>query len=276
MLKQRFVMILFACLTVVGLVACSTSGTSGSASNGTPGSAKGSTPTVLASPFRVTSIDMAVNPASIAGMACGQSITVTYTATFHAAANSPGGAVQFMYTVNNGRSTRQASLNFGPGETTKAFSFTWQGTLSSDNVYPGLGGVLTSSPNEVRSPEVKPTGTCVSSAAFQVTSIDLSVSPSSIAGMTCNSTVTLIYTVTFHVAANSPGGKIQFMYTTNNGRASTNGSVTADAGQTTVVYTFTNTGVLYPDHTFPGIAEVITSSPNQVNSPQVKPTGQCS
>ena len=288
MLKQRFVLILFTCLTVVGLVACGMSGTSGSASNGTPGSAKGSTPTVLASPthaaitpsssspFRVTSIDMAVNPASIAGMACGQSITVTYTATFHAAANSPGGAVQFMYTVNNGRSTRQASLNFGPGETTKAFSFTWQGALSSDNVYPGLGGVLTSSPNEVRSPEVKPAGTCVSSAAFQVTSIDLSVSPSSIAGMSCNSNVTLTYTVMFHVAANSPGGKIQFMYTTNNGRASTNGSVTADAGQTTVVYTFTNTGVLYPDHTFPGIAEVITSSPNQVNSPQVKPTGQCS
>ncbi len=93
---------------------------------------------------------MAVKPASIAGMACGQSITVTYTATFHVAANSPGGAVQFMYTVNNGRSTRPASLNFGPGETTKAFSFTWQGVLSSDNVYPGLGGVLTSSPNEVR------------------------------------------------------------------------------------------------------------------------------
>jgi len=168
MLKQRFVLILFACLTVVGLVACGKPGTSGSASNGTPGSAKGSTPTHAAtppssssSPFRVTSIDMAVNPASIAGMACGQSITVTYTATFH-------------------------------------------------------------------------------------------------------------------VAANSPGGKIQFMYTTNNGRASTNGSVTADAGQTTVVYTFTNTGGLYPDHTFPGIAEVITSSPNQVNSPQVKPTGQCS
>ncbi len=168
MLKQRFVLILFACLTIVGLVACGTSGTSGSASNGTPESAKGSTPTHAATP-----------PSS-------------------------------------------------------------------------------------------------SSSPFRVTSIDVSVSPSSIAGMTCNSNVTLTYTVTFHVAANSPGGKIQFMYTTNNGRASTNGSVTADAGQTAVVYTFTNTAVLYPDHTFPGIAEVITSSPNQVNSPQVKPTGQCS
>jgi hypothetical protein len=168
MLKQRFVLILFACLTIVGLVACGTSGTSGSASNGTPESAKGSTPTHATTP-----------------------------------------------------------------------------------------------PSSSPSP-------------FRVTSIDVSVSPSSIAGMTCNSNVTLTYTVTFHVAANSPGGKIQFMYTTNNGRASTNGSVTADAGQTTVVYTFTNTGVLYSDHTFPGIAEVITSSPNQVNSPQVKPTGQCS
>ena len=92
---------------------------------------------------------MGVNPASIAGMACGQAVTVTYTATFHVAANSSGGTVQFLYTINNGRSTTPASLNFGPGETIKAYSFTWQGALSSDNVYPGLGGVLASSPNEV-------------------------------------------------------------------------------------------------------------------------------
>jgi hypothetical protein len=227
-------------------------------------------------PFKVVSIDMVVNPVSIAGMACGQAITVTYTATFHVAAHSPGGTVQFLSTVNNGRSTTPASLNFGPGQTIKTYAFTWQGTLSSDNVYPGLGGVLTSSPNEVHSLSVKPTGTCVSSAAFQVTNIDLSVSPSSIVGMSCNSSVTFTYIVTFHVAPNSHGGTIQFMYTTNNGRSSTNSSVTASAGTTTVTYTFTSSGVLSPDHTFPGIAEVITTSPNQVNSPQVKPAGQCS
>jgi len=227
-------------------------------------------------PFKVVSIEMGVNPASIAGMACGHTITVTYTATFHVAANSSGGTVQFIYTVNNGRSTTPASLNFGPRETIKTYSFIWQGTLSSDNVYPGLGGVLTSSPNEVHSPSVKPTGTCVSSAAFQVTNIDLLVSPSSIVGMSCNSSMTFTYTVTFHLAPNSRGGTIQFMYTTNNGRSSTNSSVTASAGTTTVTYKFTSSGVLYPDHTFPGIAEVITTSPNQVNSPQVKPAGQCS
>jgi hypothetical protein len=227
-------------------------------------------------PFKVASIEMGVNPASLASMACGQTITVTYTATFHVAAHSSGGTVQFLSTVNNGRSTTPASLTFGPGETIKTFSFTWQGTLSSDNVSPGLGGVLTSSPNEVHSPSVKPTGTCVSSAAFQVTNIDLSVSPSSLVGMSCNSRVTFTYTVTFHVAPNSRGGTIQFMYTTNNGRSSTNSSVIARAGMTTVTSTFTRSGVLSLDHTFPGIAEVITTSPNQVYSSQVKPAGQCS
>ncbi len=295
MLKQRIMLIVFFCLAMVGLAACGQPGTGGtgspsgttttttsptSAPTATPTSAPTQTPTTPSSSpaaFKVTSIDMAVNPTSIAGMACGKSITVTYTATFHVAANSPGGTVQFVYTVNNGRSTTPASLSFAAGETTKTYSFTWQGTLSADNVYPGLGGVQTSSPNVVHSPSVRPAGTCVSSsAAFQVTSIDLAVSPSSIAGKSCNSSITFTYTVTFHVAANGPGGTIQFMYTTTNGRGSTNASVTVSPGATTATYTFTSSGVLTSDHTFPGIAEVISTSPNQVNSPQVKPTGQCS
>ena len=284
-MKHRLILILFACLTIVGMAACGTGnpGSSGSASN-TPtiptstATQAATSPSVSSPsvPFKVTSIDMAINPTSIAGIACGSNITVTYTATFHVAANSPGGTVQFTYTVNNGRSSPPASLKFASGETTKTFAFTWRGTLSPDNVYPGLGGVLVSSPNQLRSPMVKPNGTCVSPSPFSVTSIDLSVSPSSIAGMKCNSNVTLKYTATFHVASNSSGGTIQFTYTTTNGRGSTNASVNVGAGATTATYTFTTTGTLSPDHTFPGIAEVITTSPNQVNSPQVQPTGQCS
>lgn len=295
MLKQRMVLILFVCMAVIGLVACGTPST-GSSTAGSTTSTAGSkaTPTVTVSPtstptqaatatpsssmpFKVTGIDMTVNPSSIAGMVCGQSITVTYTATFHVAANSPGGTVQFNYTVTNGRGTMPASLSFAPGQTTKTYAFTWQGKLSQDNVYPGLGGVVTSSPNMVQSTLVKPTGTCVSSSvAFKVTSIDLSVSPSSIAGMSCNSSVTFTYTVTFHVAPNSPGGMIQFMYTTTNGRGSTNSSVAVSPGATTATYQFTSSGVLYSDHTFPGLAEVVSTSPNQVNSPQVQPKGECS
>jgi len=92
-----------------------------------------------------------------------------------------------MYTVNNGRSSSSASVPVAPGETTKTSIFTSSGTLYSDHTYPGIAQVLVNSPNVVHSPQVKPNGTCGSSAAFKVTSIDLSVNPSSIAGMACNS-----------------------------------------------------------------------------------------
>jgi hypothetical protein len=111
---------------------------------------------------------------------------------------------------------------------------------------------------------------------FRVTSVDLAVNPTSIAGRPCGSSASFTYTATFHIPAGMAGGAIQFMYTVNNGRSSSSASVTVAPGETTKTYTFTNSGTLYPDHTFPGIAEVISTSPNQVNSPQVKPAGQCS
>lgn len=276
--KRSVLVIVFSCL--IGLAACgSVSGSSGG-SNSTPTTVSSPTPptaTTAPSPasFKVTSIAMAVNPTSIAGMACGSALTVTYTATFHVAPNSPGGTVQFLSTTNNGRSSTSASLTFSPGETTKISTFTWSGTLEADNVYPGLGGVETSSPNQVISPTVKPTGTCTSTAAFKVTSIDLSVSPNTIAGKACNTAITFTYTVTFHIAPNSQGGPIQFTWTVNNGRSQTKASVNAGPGETTASYTFTSTGTLYPDHTFPGVGIVLTSSPDRVESPQVIPAGAC-
>ncbi len=110
--------------------------------------------------FKVTSIDMTVNPASIAGKTCGTAIVVTYTATFHIAANGPGGTIQFTYTVNNGRSSPSASVSVAAGQTTATYAFTWSGNLPADHTYPGLGGVITSSPNAVQSPMVQPTGMC--------------------------------------------------------------------------------------------------------------------
>lgn len=111
---------------------------------------------------------------------------------------------------------------------------------------------------------------------FAVQSVDLTVSPNSIAGKACGSAATFTYTATFHVPPGTAGGAIQFMYTSNNGRGSQSASVTVPAGQTTATYTFTTSGTLYADHTYPGIAEVLVTSPNMVNSPQVKPAGLCS
>src|SRR5436305_15144048 len=64
-------------------------------------------------PFKVVSIDMGVNPASIAGMDCGLPITVNYAAPFHVVANSSCGKVQFLCTANYGRCTMPCRMNFG-------------------------------------------------------------------------------------------------------------------------------------------------------------------
>ncbi len=119
-----------------------------------------STPTTKPAPFKVTSVEMLVTPGSIAGIPCGTYFTETYKATIHVAANSPGGTVQFDYTVNNGRSQNTASVTFAPGETSKTYSFTWSGALPADHTYPEPGGIDVTSPNQLISTLVGPGGTC--------------------------------------------------------------------------------------------------------------------
>ncbi len=227
--------------------------------------------------FQVTKIAMAVSPASIQGLSCGTSIVVTYTATIHVAPGDPGGTVKFYYTVNNGRGDTPASINFNPGETTKAYTFTWSGALPADHTYPEPGGIEVTSPNQLISPTVWPTGQCsTSSAAFQVTSISMAMSPASIQGLSCGTNVTVTYTATIHVAANGPGRAVKFTYTVNNGRGNTPASITFSPGQTVRTYTFTWSGALPADHTYPGLGGIQVSSPNQLTSLLVAPTGKCS
>lgn len=226
--------------------------------------------------FQATKIDMAVSPTSIQGLSCGTSIVVTYTATIHIAPNSSGGTVQFNYTVNNGRGQTPASINFAQGETTKTYTFTWSGPLPADHTYPEPGGIQVTSPNQLTSSLVGPTGQCTSLAAFQVTRVDMTVSPTSIQGLTCGTSVVVTYTATIYVAANSPGGTVQFSYTVNNGRGQTPASITFSPGQTIRTYTFTWSGALPADHTYPGPGGVQVTSPNQLTSSLVGPTGMCS
>ena len=256
----------FTCLAVFFLVTCGSNGGTGSTS----------TPAATTTPFKVTSVDLAVNPNSIAGQVCGSSASFTYTATFHVPAGTAGGSIQFMYTLNNGRSSTNASVTVGPGETTKTFTFTSTGMLLPDNTYPGLAGVIVTSPNQVNSPMVKPSGVCTQTPVFKVLAIDMAVSPQSIAGLSCGSTITVTYTATFHLVPNGPGGTIQFMYTLNNGRSSTNASIAVGPGQTTAIYSFTWTGRATADHVYPGAGGVTTTSPNVVSSALVKPQGACS
>ena len=226
--------------------------------------------------FQVTSIDMAVNPTSIQGLSCGTSTVVTYTATIHVAANGPGGTVKFNYTVNNGRGETPASINFSPGQTTKTYTFTWSGALPADHTYPEPGGIQVTSPNQLTSSLVGPTGQCTtSSAAFQVTKVNMTVSPASIQGLSCGTNVTVTYTATIYVAANGPGGTVKFSYTVDNGRGETSASITFSPGQTVRTYTFTWSGALPADHTSPGSGGIQVTSPDQLTSSLVAPTGKC-
>ena len=275
MLKRPILGIAFTCLAIFSLAACGSNQGNGSGSTPTATATLTPTPSPTLVPFNVTSIDLVVNPNSIAGKVCGISASFTYTATFHIPANSAGGTIQFQYTLNNGHSSTNASVVVSPGETTKIYTFSSSGTLYPDHTYPGIAEVLVNSPNTVSSPQVKPAGTCTT-AAFNVTSIDMAVNPTSIAGMACGTAITVTYTATFHITANSPGGTIQLIYTLNNGRSTPSASVNVSPGQTTATYSFTWSGNLPPDHTYPGLGGVITSSPNVVHSPIVKPNGVCS
>ncbi|HEY0754428.1 MAG TPA: hypothetical protein VGD98_10730 [Ktedonobacteraceae bacterium] len=245
--------------------------------NGSPASSPPPTTAISTAgvSLQVTSVSMSVTPGSISSLACGTNLTVTYTAVFHVRPNSVGGTVQFAYTVNNGRGQTPASLIFKPGETSKAYTFTWSGALPADHTNPGLGGVQVSSPNQLTSALVKPAGQCTSTA-FQVTKIDMAVSPASIQGLACGTMVTVTYTGTMHVAANSPGGTVQFSYTVNNGRGQTPASLVFKAGETSKTYTFTWSGALPLDHTYPEPGGIAVTSPNQLISPLVVPTGRCS
>lgn len=153
MLKKSFTLLFGLCVLGCLLVGCS--------SQAQPPTDV-FTSTATATPqgsFTVTKIDMQVTPDKVTAK-CGTQATFTYTATFHVANNTSGGTIKFSYTVNNGRGSTETSITLAAGETQKNYSFTWSGTLTDDHVYPGQGGVYTTSPNEVHSPMVKPSGVC--------------------------------------------------------------------------------------------------------------------
>jgi len=116
--------------------------------------------TTNAATFSVTSIDMSVTPTTTSTWTCGSYIQVVYNAVFHVNSGPHGGTIVFSYTVNNGRSQTPEKLTILPGQYQSNFTFTWQGSLSSDHTYPGPGGVFVTSPNSLLSQMVLPAGKC--------------------------------------------------------------------------------------------------------------------
>jgi eukaryotic-like serine/threonine-protein kinase len=114
----------------------------------------------------------------------------------------------------------------------------------------------------------------VTATPFTVQSVTLTVDPKDISGDTCGTMITVTWTATFTVS-DSPGGTVQFSYTTDNGQSQTNATLTFAAGQTTQQYKFSQTGQLSQGGTFPGTGNVLVTSPNSYTAQGVQPTGQC-
>jgi hypothetical protein len=226
--------------------------------------------------LHVDSVAMTVAPASIAGLVCGTKAKVVYTATFRLPAGHAAGTIRFTYTTSNGRGDTPATLPVAAGARTATYSFSWQGDLPDDHTYPTGGGVSVTSPNTLTSSLVAPSGACAAPAAFQVTSIDMAVRPTTVSGLTCGTSLTVRYTATFHVPAHTLGGPITFEWTTTNGRGTTPASVTVPPLATTATYSWSVQGAVSPDHVFPSPGSVMLTSPNPgLQSPAVGPTGAC-
>jgi len=126
----------------------------------TPTATPGTTPTSTSVPFQVTTINLSVKPLTVDGKSCGTQDTFTYTATFNVLPKGPGGAVQFTYTTDGGRTSKTGVVQFSPGQTSMQFQFPASGTLELNGAFPGAGQVTTTSPNTISSQAVTPSGAC--------------------------------------------------------------------------------------------------------------------
>jgi hypothetical protein len=103
---------------------------------------------------------MTVSPTTTSIWTCGSYIQVVYNAIFHVVSGPSGGVIEFSYTLNNGRSETPEKLTIIPGQRESNFVFSWQGPLPADHTYPGPGGVMVTSPNQITSQTVSPAGAC--------------------------------------------------------------------------------------------------------------------
>ena len=164
--KTRKTFVIIVCLFVVGIVffgnIIRSSGVDAATASPSHSHSASSTSlaTTNAATFTVTGIDMSVTPTSVSLWKCGSYIQVVYNAVFHVVSGPNGGTIAFSYTVNNGRSQTFEKLTILPGQRLTNFTFTWQGSLPLDHTYPGLGGVLVTSPNYFLSQKVFPSGKC--------------------------------------------------------------------------------------------------------------------
>jgi hypothetical protein len=237
----------------------------------TVSSPEASATTSATSPMQVTGVSVAVNPSTLSHVTCGGTTNLSYTATIFANEGSSGGKVAFTWNANG--ATTPGSVTFAPGDTSKTVSF----ALNNVGIQYGATGntavTLTINDNgqTITSAPVKPSGNCTFAGPFVVTGVSPSVSPTSVTGIPCNTTITVTYTVTVTIAPHSNGGTVVVSMSVGNYHRY--GSISFSPGTTVQRLTFTTTPTL--SH-FLSPMTFASTTPNAVSSAPIKPAGQCS
>ncbi len=110
---------------------------------------------------------------------------------------------------------------------------------------------------------------------FTVTSIDMSVTPSTVSPWQCGSYIQVVYHAIFHFSQPNKGGLLKFYWTVNNGRSDSPAQLTILPGQKQTDYIFKWEGALPSDHFYPEPGGVMVTSPNSLVSKLVSPAGEC-
>jgi hypothetical protein len=281
MLKRSVVAIFLCSLLAFWLTGCGGSGSNpgDTSADITPtptiASTTASSPTASLTPVppHVTGIAMGVTPGSFGSVGCGSAINIVFSAAITVGAGSTGGQIPFTWNIDH--TSIQGNVTFAPGQTTKTVTYTLSNyavQLSSTSAVSGSISVGDSG-SAVNSATVGPTGTCKLPGPFQVTGISLSVSPASLASIACNSTITVTYTATVYIAADSNAGTVQLNWTVGGGNQAA--SIVFAPTQTVGSVSISQTGKVTKTSPFPHTASIASTVPNAVTSAMVKPAGVC-
>lgn len=278
---KRLSMIISLCLMAVVIVACGSSG--GTSSDSIPSDVTSTTtavaspkvsasPSATAAPMHVTGLSVTVNPSTLSHVTCGGATNLVYTAAIFIDAGSNGGQVTFTWNANG--ATTPGSVTFAPGDTSKTVTYALNNVAIQYAATANTSVTLTVNNNgqTVTSAPVKPAGNCTFPGPFVVTGVSASVNPASLAGIPCNTTMTVVYTVTVTIAPNSNGGTVVVDMMV--GQFHRAGNVFFSPGTTVQNLTFSITAKI--THTTPPGMTFASTSPNAVSSSPVKPAGPCS
>ncbi len=281
---KRLVMLVSLYLIAMIIVACSSGGPASSSSDSTPLDASPTvttvpspdvsvSPTATPAPMQVTGLSVTVNPSSFSHLTCGVTTDLVYAAAIFVNTGSSGGPVTFTWNANG--TTTPGSVTFAPGDTSKTLTYTLNNVPIQYNsaANPSVTLTVNNNGHTMNSAPIKPTGNCTFAGPFMVTGVSASVSPASLTGIPCGA-ITLVYTVTVTIAANSNGGTV-VVYMTDSNNNHRSGSVSFSPGTTVQNLTFSRTFSNLTAHVAPSAVTFTSATPNAVTSAVVQPAGRC-